>query len=134
MELEITESTAIKESICIGEVLAKLKNIGVTIAIDDFGTEYSSLSRLKMLPIDRIKIDMQFTQGIETNEKDRAITMIIINLAKSLGLNVIAEGVETEGQLDFLEHKLCDDVQCYYYYKPMPAEEIEEILTNMICK
>ena len=73
LELEITES----------------------IAIDDFGTEHSSLSGLKMLPINRIKIDMQFIQGIEASEKDQAITIIIINLAKSLGLNVLAEGVET---------------------------------------
>ncbi|HHX61588.1 MAG TPA: EAL domain-containing protein [Epulopiscium sp.] len=128
LEIEITESAAIKESIYIEEALAKLKNIGVTIAIDDFGTEYSSLSRLKLLPIDRIKIDMQFTQGIESNEKDRAIIMVIINLAKNLGLNVIAEGVETKGQLDFLNQKLCDDVQGYYYYKPMPMAEVEEVL------
>ncbi len=131
LEIEITESTAIKESICIEDVLCKLKSTGVDIAIDDFGTEYSSLSRLKMLPIDRIKIDMQFTQGIETSEKDRAITVVIINLAKSLGLNVIAEGVETEGQLEFLREKACDDVQGYYHYKPLKAEEVEQILIDM---
>lgn len=128
LEIEITESAAIKESIYIEEALTKLKNIGITIAIDDFGTEYSSLSRLKLLPIDRIKIDMQFTQGIESNEKDRAIIMVIINLAKNLGLNVIAEGVETKEQLDFLNQKLCDDVQGYYYYKPLPMAEVEEVL------
>lgn len=132
LELEITESMAVKESTHIEGVLCRLKNIGITIAIDDFGIEYSSLSRLKMLPIDRIKIDMQFTQGIEINEKDRAITMVIINLGKSLGLNVIAEGVETKGQLDFLNVQSCDDVQGYYYYKPMPAQEIEAVLINMV--
>lgn len=128
LELEITESTVIKEMTYIEEALSKLKKIGVTIAIDDFGTEYSSLTRLKVLPIDRIKIDMQFTQGIETNEKDRAITTVIINLAKSLNLNVLAEGVETMVQRDFLNQKSCDDVQGYYYHKPMPSDEIEKLL------
>lgn len=130
MGLEITESIAIKETDHVIDVLNKLKKIGVSIAIDDFGTKYSSLSRLKLLPIDRIKIDMQFVQGIECNEKDRAITMTIINLAKSLGLNVLAEGVETEAQLEFLKEKMCDSVQGYYYYKPMSAEELEEILAK----
>ena len=131
IELEITESIAIKETNHVIEVLNKLKKIGVSIAIDDFGTEYSSLSRLKMLPIDRIKIDMQFIQGLETNEKDKAITMVIINLAKSLGMNVLAEGVETENQLDFLNQKMCNNVQGYYYYKPMPADEMEKILVDL---
>ena len=131
IELEITESIAIKETNHVIEVLNKLKKIGVSIAIDDFGTEYSSLSRLKMLPIDRIKIDMQFIQGLETNEKDKAITMVIINLAKSLGMNVLAEGVETENQLDFLNQKMCNNVQGYYYYKPMPADEMEKILVEL---
>ena len=130
IELEITETVAIQEADYVIEVLNKLKTIGVSIAIDDFGTEYSSLSRLKMLPIDRIKIDMQFIQGMETNEKDKAITMVIINLAKSLGLNVLAEGVETTPQLEFLNQKMCDYVQGYYYYKPMPADEMEKVLRS----
>lgn len=131
LELEITESIAINEVTFVEEVLNKLKSIGITIAIDDFGMEYSSLSRLKMLPIDRLKIDMQFIQGIENSDKDRAITMVIINLAKSLGLNVLAEGVETLQQADFLFKQLCDDVQGYYYYKPMTAEDIEKILLGI---
>lgn len=128
LELEITESIAIKQETHAEEVLKKLKKIGISIAIDDFGTEYSSLSRLKILPIDRIKIDMQFTQGIEKSEKDRSIIMVIINLAKRLGMSVIAEGAETAEQVDFLYKESCDDVQGYYYYKPMPADEIEELL------
>lgn len=128
LELEITESIAIKETDYVINVLNKLKKIGVSIAIDDFGTQYSSLSRLKILPIDRIKIDIEFIQGIEKNEKDQAITRVIINLAKSLGMDVIAEGVETAPQLKFLKEKVCDYVQGYYYYKPMPADEIEKIL------
>lgn len=131
LEIEITESIAIKETGFVAEVLKKLKKIGISIAIDDFGTEYSSLSRLKMLPIDRIKIDMEFIHGIENNEKDQAITVIIINLAKSLGLNVLAEGVETASQSDFLNQKMCDYVQGYYHYKPMPADEIESLLKTL---
>ncbi len=134
LELEITESVATKESSHITEALNQLKKIGVTISIDDFGTEYSSLNRLKALPIDRIKIDMQFIQGIEGCEKDKAITKVIINLAQSLGLEVTAEGVETEPQLNFLNQKMCDEVQGYYCYKPMPAEDIEELLQSLVVK
>ena len=127
LELEITESIATKEAGNIVDILNQLKQLGVSISIDDFGTEYSSLNRLKELPIDRIKIDMQFVQGIEGNEKDQAITKVIINLAKGLGLEVVAEGVETAPQLEFLNQRMCDEVQGYYYYKPMPAEEIEKL-------
>ena len=128
LELEITESIAAKEIHYTIDKLNKLKELGVSISIDDFGTEYSSLSRLKMLPVDLIKIDMEFIHGIEGSEKDKAITKVIIDLAKSLGLEVLAEGVETESQLEFLNRKRCDYVQGYYYYKPMPAEEIEKLL------
>lgn len=132
LELEITESIVIKEPNYIVNILNNLKKLGVTISIDDFGTEYSSLSRLKLLPIDRIKMDMQFVHGIEGSEKDRAIAKIIINLAKSLGLEVIAEGVETVTQLEFLKQSMCDEVQGYYYYKPMPAEEIEKLMYEIL--
>lgn len=134
LELEITESIAINEANDIADILNRLKKLGVSISIDDFGTEYSSLSRLKLLPLDRIKIDMQFVQGIEGSEKDRAITKVIINLAKSLGLEVMAEGVESTSQSEFLNRKMCDEVQGYYYYKPMPAEEIEKLLRSGITK
>ncbi len=130
LELEITESTACKEAKHTIDILNRLKGLGLTISIDDFGTEYSSLNRLKMLPIDRIKIDMQFIRGIEGGEKDQAITKVIINLAKNLGLEVLAEGVETAPQLEFLNQRMCDDVQGYYYYKPMPADEIEKLLRS----
>ncbi|GAB1432764.1 hypothetical protein MASR2M29_13890 [Spirochaetota bacterium] len=130
LELEITESVAVKKNISVIEILNRLKKLGVSISIDDFGMEYSSLSRFKLLPIDRIKIDMQFIQGIEESPKDQAITNTIINLAKSLELEVIAEGVETKGQMEFLNQRDCDEAQGYYYYKPMPAEELEKILRN----
>ena len=131
LELEITESIAIRGTNNAIGTLNELRRSGISIAIDDFGTEYSSLSRLKSLPIDRLKIDMQFIQGIDHDEKDQAITMVIINLAKNLGLNVLAEGVETEPQLTFLYKKMCDYVQGYYYYKPMPADQIEDILKSL---
>ncbi len=109
-------------------VLNNLKRMGISLAIDDFGTEYSSLSRLKLLPVDRIKIDMQFVQGVEKSEKDQAISKVIIGLSKNLNLKVVAEGVETEPQLKFFSQKMCDEVQGFYYYHPMPPERIEGIL------
>ncbi len=128
LELEITESVANSGARGMVEILTHLKALGVSISIDDFGTEYSSLGRLKLLPIDRIKLDMQFVQGIEQNPKDRAIAQVIINLAKNLHLKVIAEGVETGAQLSFLKEKLCDEVQGYYFFRPMPADEIDKAL------
>ncbi len=130
LELEITESVATKEPEYIIDLLERLKSLGVKLSIDDFGTEYSSLSRLKMLPVDHIKMDIQFVHGIDGSSKDQAITNVIINLAKNLGLKVIAEGVETESQLSFLHQKMCDEVQGYYYYRPMPADQIEFVLKN----
>ncbi len=131
LELEVTESVAIREPAYIIGLLDQLKQVGVQLSIDDFGTEYSSLSRLKQLPVDRIKIDMQFVQGMEKNEKDLAIVKVIILLAKSLRINVIAEGVENAEQLVLLGQEQCDEVQGYYYYKPMPPEELEKVLAGM---
>lgn len=127
LELEITESVATREPEYIIGVLHRLKETGVSISIDDFGTEYSSLSRLKELPIDRLKLAMEFVQGIDKGTKDEAIAVVIIDLAKSLGLRVIAEGVEEESQYRFMKKRVCDDVQGYYFYRPMPPEEIEQI-------
>jgi EAL domain-containing protein (putative c-di-GMP-specific phosphodiesterase class I) len=110
--------------------LERLKALGVSIAIDDFGTAYSSLSRIKQLPIDRIKMAMEFVHGISVSEKDEAIAKIIINLAANLGLKVIAEGVETEYQFEFLKSRVCDEVQGFYFYKPMPASDVETILRD----
>ncbi|SDL01371.1 bifunctional diguanylate cyclase/phosphodiesterase [Natronincola ferrireducens] len=128
LELEITESIVMKETSYIVEVLNDLKKLGVIISLDDFGTEYSSLNYLKQLPIDRIKIAIQFIHGIAVSNKDEAITKAIIILAKNLGMNVIAEGVETKQQLTFLSQRMCDEVQGFYYHKPMPASEVEALL------
>lgn len=128
LELEITESIAIKETTDPIALLQQLKRLGVAISIDDFGTEYSSLSRIKELPVDRLKIAMEFIHGIDNSGKDQAIARNIIHLAKSLELSVIAEGVETPQQLQFLKEQQCDDVQGFYFYKPMPAPQVEALL------
>ncbi|WP_232381014.1 putative bifunctional diguanylate cyclase/phosphodiesterase [Paenibacillus tianjinensis] len=127
LELEITESAAADGEDDIVHVLHELKELGVSLSIDDFGSGYSSLSRLKTLPVDRIKIDMQFVRGISTGNKDEAIAKTIIQLAKNLELQVIAEGVETASQVEFFNTYKCDEIQGYYFYKPMPASEVEGI-------
>ena len=128
LELELTESIAVKEAVYIISILNNLKKLGVMIALDDFGTEYSSLTRLKNLPADRIKIDMQFIHGIAEGNKDEAIAKTIIQLAKNLNLKVLAEGVETEAQYEFCRRHNCDEIQGFYFHRPMPAEELEILL------
>lgn len=132
LELEITESAYIKEKHLIIKALNEFKKLGIHIAIDDFGEEYSSLNYLKQLPVDKIKIPMTFIQGIDVSSTDEAITKAIIVLANSMGLGVIAEGVETKNQLDFLNQQRCNEIQGFYYYKPMPAHEVEELLKRMM--
>jgi diguanylate cyclase (GGDEF)-like protein len=128
LELEITESLAMKESDYFIKTIKDLRKLGIMISIDDFGTEYSSLKYLKQLPVTRIKIAMPFIQGIALNEKDEAITKTIITIANNLGMSVIAEGVETKQQQSFLIDHDCYEMQGFYYYKPMPAEKIEILL------
>ncbi|WP_291635175.1 EAL domain-containing protein [Clostridium sp.] len=132
LELEITENIIMKEPEYIIESLKQLQQLGVKIAIDDFGTEYSSLNYIKQLPVDKIKIDMSFIRGININHKDEAIINVIIVLAKNLGLKVIAEGVETKEQVDFLRNQNCDEIQGYYYYKPMTVSQIEKLMTKQL--
>ena len=128
VELEITESAMTTEPDYVIGVLNDLKNLGISISIDDFGTEYSSLNRLKMLPADSLKMGIQFVQGIEKSKKDQAIAVIIVNLAKNLDLKIVAEGVENRLQLNFLKNMMCDEVQGFYYYRPMPASDMVKIL------
>ncbi|MBI4710496.1 MAG: EAL domain-containing protein, partial [Nitrospirae bacterium] len=99
-------------------------------AIDDFGTGYSSLSYLKAFPIDMLKIDRSFMMGVTINQSDAAIVNAIIAMAHILKLKVIAEGVETEEQLQFLRSGLCDDVQGYFFSRPLPPDEFEQLLKN----
>ncbi len=130
LELEITESSALDETVPIVTLLNNINSIGIATSIDDFGTDYSSLSRLKLMPIDKIKIDKQFIDGIEDGEKDRAIVRTIINLGRNLSVKVIAEGVENIKQRDFLRQEYCDEIQGYFYYKPMNAIDIEKLLSS----
>jgi diguanylate cyclase (GGDEF)-like protein len=131
LQVEVTESVASSEESFVLERLNEIKALGIAVAIDDFGTGHSSYSRLKKFPIDLIKIDMEFVQGIdslEPNDKDRAIIVSIIQLVKNLGIKVLAEGVETKTQYDFLSELQCDEIQGFYYYKPMLPEELSELM------
>ena len=132
LELEITETIAMKEKSYIINTLNAFRQIGVSIAIDDFGTEYSSLSYLKHLPVDRLKVAMQFIRGIGIDHKDEALAKGIIVLAKSIGMNVIAEGVETKEQLEFLKNHNCDEIQGYYFFKPLAEAEMTKLLITYI--
>ncbi len=124
LELEITESILAEDTKSIAETLKRLDQMGVKISMDDFGMKYSSLNYLKQLPLHRLKIDMSFVQGITVNRKDEIIIDGIITLAKNLGIDVLAEGVETLPQLDFLKNARCFIVQGFYLYRPMTADKI----------
>lgn len=125
LDLEITEGIAMKTSQYVGCQLYALKKLGVAISIDDFGTAFSSMSRLKDLPVDRLKIDRQFIWGIGENPRDEAVISVMIHLARELGLEVTAEGVETTAQLAFLKAEACDEIQGFYFSKPLSADVIQ---------
>lgn len=126
LELEITENMAMKDNNLA--TLQELRNMGITISIDDFGTQYSSLSYLKRLPVNKIKIDRSFVNGISKDQKDEAIILAMLLIARRLNLTVIAEGVETRDQFHFLQNNDCTDIQGYLFHKPQPAESIETLL------
>ncbi|WP_310384297.1 EAL domain-containing protein [Roseateles sp.] len=122
LELELTEGVAMNNPLGAIAVMNDLHDRGVRMSIDDFGTGYSSLSYLKKFRVYKLKIDQQFVRDLSNDPEDRAIVSAIISMAKSLGLQTIAEGVETQGQLDFLRAQGCNEVQGYLFAKPMPAE------------
>ncbi|MCW8930075.1 MAG: EAL domain-containing protein [Gammaproteobacteria bacterium] len=126
LELELTESALVKETQQSIEKLTYLKSLGLKISIDDFGTGYSSMSYLKQLPVDTLKIDKSFIDGIPDDPNNKAITKAIIVLAHQFHLETIAEGVEHQHQLDFLKEVGCHLVQGYYYYKPLTVDEFEK--------
>jgi EAL domain-containing protein (putative c-di-GMP-specific phosphodiesterase class I) len=128
LELEITESAAMHDAATAIEVLGELHALGVAQAIDDFGTGYSSLAYLKRFPIDYLKIDQSFVQGLPEDENDRHIARALIALGRSLELTLIAEGVETEAQRTFLREHDCDEMQGYLFCRPKPAPELSELL------
>lgn len=130
LELELTESSLMTHARKTTGILKRLKILGVQISIDDFGTGYSSLAYVKRFPIDVLKIDRSFIMDITTNSADAAITTAIIDMAHSLNVRVVAEGVETVEQLDFLRERGCDEIQGYYFARPLPPDKIFELLSG----
>ncbi|SDS99749.1 PAS domain S-box-containing protein/diguanylate cyclase (GGDEF) domain-containing protein [Paenibacillaceae bacterium GAS479] len=130
LELELTESI-VQNSVHAITIMHKLKEMGIFLSIDDFGTGYSSLSYLKLFPIDSLKIDQSFTRNLMEDAKDEALVHTIINMAHNLGLKVIAEGVETGEQLQYLLQRHCNEAQGYYFSKPVPPDNISGLLGSM---
>src|SRR5690606_15795145 len=130
LELEIVESVLLHDAAQAIQTLHDLRELGVGIAIDDFGTGFSSLSYLKLLPINKVKIDRSFINEIINDPTDAAITLGIISMAHHLKLKVVAEGVETESQAAFLRENLCNVFQGYYFARPMPMAKLEEYLAS----
>ncbi|MBI5438838.1 MAG: EAL domain-containing protein [Nitrosomonadales bacterium] len=128
LELEITESTIMKDVESAAQTLRKLKSLGVQLSVDDFGTGYSSLSYLKRFATDTLKIDQSFIRDIMTDPDDALITRTIIGLAHNLGMKVVAEGVENEAQAAFLTRNGCDEMQGYYYSRPLPVDTYTALL------
>jgi EAL domain-containing protein (putative c-di-GMP-specific phosphodiesterase class I) len=130
LELELTESLALQDADAIRSTLTDLRSLGVRCSIDDFGTGYSGLNYLTRLPIDRLKIDKSFVHEIAQGNHDARIVAAVIALAHNLRLGVIAEGVETREQLDFLCAHGCDEMQGYLFSRPVPAVEFERLLVE----
>jgi diguanylate cyclase (GGDEF)-like protein/PAS domain S-box-containing protein len=132
LDLEITETSAMQNAELTTSILNEIKALGVRISIDDFGIGYSSLSYLKRLPINTLKIDQSFVRDITSDPDDAAIARAVIAMAHSLKLTVVAEGVETAEQLAFLSAHRCDKMQGYYFSEPLPAIECERILSRSL--
>jgi diguanylate cyclase (GGDEF)-like protein/PAS domain S-box-containing protein len=128
LELELTETALMSNAERTIDVLTRLRALGVKVAIDDFGTGYSSLAYLQRFPIDKLKIDIAFVRNIVTNPNDAAIALAIISMAHSLKLRVVAEGVETRPQLEFLRRNRCDEVQGFFFSRPLPAAGLAQLI------
>ena len=134
IEIEVTETILIEDFDEISERLGELKNAGVKISLDDFGTGFSSLAYLKGLPINTLKIDKTFVDTLLTDRNTKIITESIIYMVKRLGYETIAEGVETREQFQYLKELECDMIQGYYMGRPMPAQGIADILEKLTAK
>lgn len=131
LELEITESMLMHNTDAVVEMMQEFADAGILMALDDFGTGFSSLSYLKRFPINSLKIDQSFVRGIPGDLHDSAIATAIIGMAKTLRLSVIAEGVETSAQMDYLRNAGCDEIQGYYFSRPLPAIEFAALLSKI---
>jgi predicted signal transduction protein with EAL and GGDEF domain len=134
LEFEVTETVIMQNPDFVVGILTQARDMGIHISIDDFGTGYSSLAHLRRFSINTLKIDRTFVQDMEENSTDAAITSAIISMGSSLNLQVIAEGVETEGQFDLLREKRCDEMQGYLFSKPVPVEDVAELLRDGLTK
>jgi diguanylate cyclase (GGDEF)-like protein/PAS domain S-box-containing protein len=128
LELELTESTLMTNTGHTVEVLGRLRELGIRIAIDDFGTGYSSLAYLKRFPVDKLKIDIAFVREITTNPDDAAIALAIINMAHSMQMEVVAEGVESPAQLAFLSRHQCDEIQGFHFSRPLAPDDLARMV------
>ncbi len=128
LELEITESMLMHDIDKARDTLAEFKKLGIRLSLDDFGTGYSSLSNLRRFPIDTIKVDRSFIRDLPANAEDRAITEAIIAMGKSLKMTIVAEGVETQGQVEFLRDHECDELQGFFFSRAIPAAAISDLL------
>jgi diguanylate cyclase (GGDEF)-like protein len=131
LDLELTESSIMQNAEFAAGVLTRWKNMGINISIDDFGTGFSSLASLKRLPIDALKIDQSFVRDATTDQDDAEIVMAITTLAHNLRLKVVAEGVETEEQLRFLQLLRCDEIQGFFFSKPLPADALVSLFDSV---
>jgi len=132
LELELTESVLMKRAESAASTLKTLRARGVHIAVDDFGTGYSSLSYLRKFPIDALKIDQSFVRQITSAPDDTTIVTAVISMGRSLKLRVVAEGVETQEELAFLQARLCDEAQGYYFSHPVPPQQFAKLLKSGI--
>ena len=130
LQLEVTESMVMRNVSRAIRVLDAIQNRGIRLAIDDFGTGYSSMSLMKQFPIDTIKVDRSFVRDLAHDTEDQAIAQAIISMGKALGMTVIAEGVETVEQREFLRQHACDEMQGYLFSKPLPANELAQLLRS----
>jgi EAL domain-containing protein (putative c-di-GMP-specific phosphodiesterase class I) len=128
--LEITESLMMKQQSSISQLLTELRHRGMQISVDDFGTGYSSLSYLANFPVDQVKIDKSFIQKISLGARHEALIEAIVSMSRALDLSIVAEGVETEVELDFIKKQNIEAVQGYYFYKPMPKADFFALLAK----
>ena len=131
LELEITESVLLHDSVGTLAALHELRAMGIAVALDDFGTGYSSLSYLRSFPFDKIKIDQSFVRDLVNNKESMSIVSAVTGLGRSLSIKTTAEGVETQGQLDRLRAEGCTEVQGYLFSRPRPASELPMLIKGL---